>query len=838
MLSLKTYRNKAKGLPDLLNYGHIIEPGIYLNKNGSISAGFYYRAHDVNSATDTLRSSYASKMNALLSNLGNGWSMHIDAQRLPVRAYPEKEASYFTNNISAAIDEERREYFEADNTYYETIYTIVLTFEPVNKHQARVADLMFDDDNIKKSNLAERMLLQFKNKLDEFEQLASNIMLTVERMTTKETIDTFGQKHIEDDYLKHVNFAISGKTHKVNIPPFGCYLDTYIGAYQFQGGVTPKIGNKFIGVVAINGFPLESYPNILEQLSNMQITYRWNTRFIFRDTYDALKDLNKLRKKWQQKVKGWKEELLGISSTKVDEHAVSMVKEIDAATATANSSLLAFGYYSSNIIIMDEDREALEYYTKNVLRIINNLGFTAEIEDVNCVEAYLGSLPGHTFQNVKRPIISTYNLAHYMPLSSIWSGLAYNPCDKYPPKSPPLLHTSAENATPFRLNLHVSDVGHTLIFGPTGAGKSTLLALMVAQFDKYKNGQVYAFDKGNALLPLTYACQGKHYALGEDKALSFAPLQDIDSDSKQSWANEWIEIMLELQGVVVTPGHRKSIHDAMSTLRNTESKTMTDFVANLQDSDLTDALSYYTLDGQAGHLLDAEDDALSLSTFSVFEMGELMNMGDKVLIPTLLYLFRKIEDTLDGRPTLLVLDEAWIMLGHKVFKEKIKEWLKTLRKANCAVVLATQSLSDADKSGLLDILQESCPTKIYLANDEAYIQGANNIKGPYDYYTSFGLNDAEIGIIANATKKREYFYKSTLGTRLFSLELGPLALSFVGASSKEDIKEIKRLHSLHGNAWVEAWLESRGVDYSPHKLFHGSTKDAQNDKQNDIKEKQ
>jgi len=814
MLSLKAYRNTAKGLPDLLNYGHIVEPGIYLNKNGSISAGFFYRAHDVNSATDTLRSSYASKMNTLLAKLGNGWCMHIDAQRLPVRAYPPKKDSHFTSEIASAIDDERREYFEADNTYFETLYTIVLTFEPVNKHQARVADLMFDDSNISKTNLADRMLTQFKSKLDEFQQLASNIMLTIERMTTKEYIDAQGQKHIEDDYLKYVNFALSGKTHKVNIPPFGCYLDTYIGAYQFQGGVTPKIGDKFIGVIAINGFPLESHPNILEQLSNMQITYRWNTRFIFRDTYDALKDLNKFRKKWQQKAKGWKEALLGIPQTRVDEHAVSMVTEIDAAIATANSSLLAYGYYSSNIIIMHEDRETLEYYTKEVYRIINNLGFTGMIEDVNCVEAWLGSLPGHTVQNVRRPIVSTYNLSHFMPLSSIWSGLAHNPCDKFPPKSPPLLHTSAENATPFRLNLHVSDVGHTLMFGPTGAGKSTLLALIVAQFDKYKNAQVYAFDKGASLLPLTYACQGKHYALGEDKSLSFAPLQDIDSDLRQSWANEWIEAMLELQGVVVTPSHRKSIHQAMTTLRNTESKTLTDFVANLQDEHLTDALSYYTLNGQAGHLLDAAEDSLSLSTFSVFEMEELMNMGDKILIPTLLYLFRKIEDKLDGRPTLLVLDEAWIMLGHKVFKNKIKEWLKVLRKANCSVLLSTQQLSDADKSGLLDLLQESCPTKIYLANEEAFLEGSANSKGPYDYYKSFGLNNAEINIIANATPKREYFYKSTLGTRLFSLELGPLALSFVGASSKEDIKEIKRLHAEHDDNWVQPWLELRGVNYT------------------------
>ena len=139
--------------------------------------------------------------------------------------------------------------------------------------------------------------------------------------------------------------------------------------------------------------------------------------------------------------------------------------------------------------------------------------------------------------------------------------------------------------------------------------------------------------------------------------------------------------------------------------------------------EIKDALHHYTVDGPMGQLLDAEEDGLALGAFQTFEVEELMNMGERNLVPVLTYLFRRIEKRLTGAPSLIILDEAWIMLGHPVFRSKIREWLKVLRKANCAVVLATQSLSDAARSGILDVLIESCPTKIFLPNEEAGTAG-------------------------------------------------------------------------------------------------------------------
>ena len=209
-----------------------------------------------------------------------------------------------------------------------------------------------------------------------------------------------------------------------------------------------------------------------------------------------------------------------------------------------------------------------------------------------------------------------------------------------------------------------------------------------------------------------------------------------------------------------------------------------------------------------GHLLDAESDGLSLGSLQTFEIEQLMNMGERNLVPVLTYLFRRIEKRLTGAPSLIVLDEAWLMLGHPTFRNKIREWLKVLRKANCAVVLATQSISDAERSGIIDVLKESCPTKICLPN------GSAREAGTREFYQRIGFNERQIEIIATAVPKREYYVASPEGRRLFDMSLGPVALSFVGASGKDDLKRILALKREHGLDWPTHWLELRGVGHA------------------------
>jgi type IV secretion system protein VirB4 len=282
-------------------------------------------------------------------------------------------------------------------------------------------------------------------------------------------------------------------------------------------------------------------------------------------------------------------------------------------------------------------------------------------------------------------------------------------------------------------------------------------------------------------------------------------LQYTETKTDRGWAMEWIDTMLALNGLKTSPGQRNEIARAIVSMHETGSVTLTDFTGSIQDQAIREALTQYTIDGMMGHLLDAAEDDLSISHFMVFEIEELMGLGEKFALPTLLYLFRRIEKSLRGQPAAIVLDEAWLMLGHPVFREKIREWLKVLRKANCMVVMATQSLSDATQSGILDVIVESTATKIFLPNLEARHEDTAAL------YQRMGLNRQQIDIISTAMPKRHYYYVSEQGRRLYDLALGPLAMAFVGASDKDSLATVKMLEAKHGRGWVSEWLKLRNL---------------------------
>jgi type IV secretion system protein VirB4 len=258
--------------------------------------------------------------------------------------------------------------------------------------------------------------------------------------------------------------------------------------------------------------------------------------------------------------------------------------------------------------------------------------------------------------------------------------------------------------------------------------------------------------------------------------------------------------------VETTPTQRNEIGDAVMSMHASGARTLSEFSVTIQDASIREAIQQYTVDGSMGHLLDAEEDGLSLCDFTVFEIEDLMGLGEKYALPVLLYLFRRIERSLKGQPAAIILDEAWLMLGHPAFRAKIRVWLKTLAKANCLVLLATQNISDAANSGILDVIVESTATKIFLPNIYARDEDTAAL------YRRMGLNNRQIDILATAIPKQQYYFVSEQGRRIYELALGPLALSFIGATDKESVATIKALEAKHGEKWIHEWLASRGLN--------------------------
>jgi len=803
-INFKAMNRKEIGLQSLLQYALMVENGILLCKNGSFLVGYEVTTMDTDSSTDTELENFSASISSSLKNLGDGWILHFDCIRSSEDYYPTKSENFFPDEITQAIDDDRRDHFKKGK-HFRTSHYLFISWKPDVSTQ-KLNSFLYTDENQekKKDDVGVNSLISFQKTLIEIEDRLK-LSFKIDQLKESET-DT----GVYSNLLEIINFIITGERHKIKLPNIPIYLDYLLANQDLTGGIVPKIADKYISVIAIDGFPAESYPMMLQELDNLAIPYRFNSRYICMDQYTALQQIENYRKTWAQKILSFFDKLFNNAKARVNKDAVLMTADAEDAYLINQSSMVSFGYYSGNIILLHEDKDKLQSQTREIRKVILSQGFSARVETLNVLEGWLGSHPGNGYSNLRRIILHSLNLADILPLSTIYAGSGQAPCPFYPPGSPPLMYAATDGSTPFRLNLHVNDLGHTLIFGPTGAGKSVLLAMIAAQFRRYKDACIFAFDKGMSMFPLVSAAGGTHYHIaGDDSQLAFCPLRYIDTDAEQAWAEDWITTLATLQKVDIKPEHRTAIHNAVTQIRNSpeQHRTLSNLYHYLQHQELKEAIQHYTNQGAMGKLLDAPSDSMTLENYTVFEIENLMNLGEENLIPVLLYIFHRIEKAFKGQPSMLILDEAWIMLGHPVFQQKIREWLKVLRKANCAVVLATQSLSDAQQSGILDVLSESCPTKIFLANEDA---GKDTQKG---LYHGLGLNSAQVKIIANAEPKREYYVTSSQGYRLIDLSLSPLALSFVGASGKKDIAIIKKLKTEHGAAWPRIWLSERGINH-------------------------
>lgn len=531
------------------------------------------------------------------------------------------------------------------------------------------------------------------------------------------------------------------------------------------------------------------------------------------DKADAARLITKIRRQWFAKRKSiaaiLKEVLTNEQSVLLDSDAANKAADADAALQDLGSDQIGEAYVTATVTVWDADPRIADEKLRLAEKVIQSHDFTCIVETVNAIEAWLGSIPGHVYANVRQPPISTLNLAHMMPLSALWAG----PEQDEHLDAPPLFYARTEGATPFRFSLHVGDVGHTMVVGPTGAGKSVLLALMALQFRRYERSQVFAFDFGGSIRAATLAMGGDWQDLGgslsHDTALlntvSLQPLAGVHDTPERAWAADWLVDILVREGVTITPDVKEHLWTALTSLASAPvvERTITGLTVLLQSSALKQALRPYCIGGPYGRLLDAEMEWLGEASVQAFETEGLIGTG--AASAALSYLFHRIESRFDGRPSLLIIDEGWRALDDGGFAQKIKEWLKTLRKKNVSVVFSSQSLADIEASPIAPVIVESCPTRIFLANERAIEPQIAAV------YRQFGLNGRQIEIVARATPKRDYYCQSRRGNRLFELGLGSIALTLCATSDKTAHALIDELlRNGAGPYFLETWLKANG----------------------------
>ena len=802
-------------LSSICPWEFMIDEGIAMLKgrNGALCCAYEFIAPDLYSSSRSRVNSVAMNFNNSLIQLGEGWTCQFELQRRLTNDYPGGSFNTITGYL---IDKKREENFNRFKAHYQNRYFLIFTYELPNELVSKGKGIFYKK--------AEKNVKPLEEEIKYFKITTGNIVSVLQNIMHLEFLNS-------NELFTLFCKSVSLNWHDRVLPEeYNIFLDRIVTDSNLENSQPLKLGEYYIPIIAINSFTSRrSVPAMFDELNKVNCELRWSTRFICYSKQEALRRVKKAEDKFHGKRKSIgtlvAETTTGMHIDKIDESMVAEEADATQAKIDITMGIVGFGDYTSNVMVWSKDLREAEELASMVSGTINACNFGCKIEEDNALQAFLSMQPGNIYANERQYFISTGNLSHVIPISSIWAGMSQNKhLNDICGVSIPHLICGTDYDIPFFLNLNVRDVGHTCILGPTGAGKSTLLNLLEVQWTKYKETNVIIFDSGKSARKLTMCIGGTYIEPGVDD-VSCQPLAELDTTTDMQWAAEFIELLLTEQKVEINAGMRKAIFETLKLLstKTVEARTLTSFAqyCDYQDpdtkrNDITDGISPYILGGQYGSLFDSVTTNIPIKNWTMIEMKTLMELSKGAVAPSLFYLFRQCEKRFTGIPTLLVLDEAQHLFKNPMLVQKLGDWLRMLRKVNVFVIIAFQEIAGIMETPIASTVISQCPTKIYLADPEAETPKI------HDYYEEFGLTDSEIYLLTQMSKKKDYFYKSSMGTRKFQLDLDDFQLAILTNSSEEH-EELSKLEEEKGkntgNELVIPILEISGFSQKVNTLL-------------------
>ncbi|TCD01885.1 VirB4 family type IV secretion/conjugal transfer ATPase [Erythrobacteraceae bacterium CFH 75059] len=419
-----------------------------------------------------------------------------------------------------------------------------------------------------------------------------------------------------------------------------------------------------------------------------------------------------------------------------DEEARAERSDMLAARDALGSGGVGFGDHHLSVLVRESMLERLDEAVAACAAALADTGAIAVREDTNLEPAFWGQFPGNESYLVRRALISSANMASFGSLHGFALGQASG---NHWGEAVTLLETTS--ATPFFFNFHHGDLGNFSVIGPSGSGKTVVMNFLAAQAQKFRPRTIL-FDKDRGAELFIRGIGGHYDAIRAGEPSGFNPLALPDSAANRAFLRQWLGVLLQASGPeedALIAGAVDAAYANDGALRRLRHfRELLAGARRPQPGDLADRLSAWIGEGEHGWLFDNARDELDLSNRVLgFDMTALLE-NPKLRTPTMMYLFHRIDERLDGQPTMILIDEGWKALDDEVFAARIRDWLKTLRKRNALVGFATQSARDALDSRISTALVEQTATMIFLPNSRAR---------PEDYCDGFGLTQHELALI-------------------------------------------------------------------------------------------
>ncbi|HJK87741.1 MAG TPA: VirB4 family type IV secretion/conjugal transfer ATPase [Candidatus Megaira endosymbiont of Hartmannula sinica] len=490
-------------------------------------------------------------------------------------------------------------------------------------------------------------------------------------------------------------------------------------------------GRKFAGVVSLKEYGPKTNSGIFDVFLHMPFEFIMTQSFKFSNRTVAI---NKMQLQQNRMIQA-------------EDKATSQIAEISMALDMAMSGDISFGEHHLSILCIADNLKALENNLSVSAVELSNCGMIAVREDINMEPCYFAQLPGNADYIVRKSVVNSLNLAGFASFHNYPIGSRYNNFwGDY------VVDLDTTSGSPFYFNFHVRDVGHSLIIGPTGSGKTVLMNFFVAKAQKFYP-RTFFFDKDRGAEIFIRSIGGVYNVIDPGARCGFNPLQMPDNSENRTFLLEWLEILVTSHGEKITAEDVKVLNEAIEGNYRLDKKdrklsNIVPFLGAMQEGSLASRISFWHGNGAYASIFDNDIDKIDFASSRAFgfEMGMLL-ANKTALPPVLLYIFHRINTSLDGSKTIIVLDEAWALIDNPVFAPKIKDWLKVLRKLNTFVIFATQSVEDASSSQISSTLIQQTATQIFLPN----------LKASEVYKTKFMLSDREYNLVKNTNPSSRYF---------------------------------------------------------------------------------
>ncbi|TVR95794.1 MAG: hypothetical protein EA406_13305 [Rhodospirillales bacterium] len=785
-------RRRLHFFSERLPWQERIAPSIYRLKDGAFLRLFAFTGRDPIGMDDRSFEAMYENLNGQLRRYEGGYAFWIEAQRRRVMPPPPDS---FPNAAARLFEEERLAPFHAGERFETRRYLSVVWFPPSQTETLAERALSIDGEGEALRGY-QYHLERFGRETDALADVLRGTMAGIEPLSAREG----------DTYL---HSCVSDVDQNVCLADPRC-IDKQICDADFVGGKKPRLGATHLRVVGIRGWPEGTCAGMLALLDALPIEYRYVVRWLSMSHGESKASI---MRNWsgsalrRTSLMGYLVQILTKKDPENhDPEAVYDTSEAMEAIRDKSGTGIVHGLSSINVVTWHQDPLIADEAAKEIERLLRSRDFVAREEDYHAAEAYLGTLPGHSYANVARWLTASRNFAHLAPVTSVWTGAD---------EVPPLALAATPGRDPFRLSLRSGGVNHALVLGETGGGKSVLLGTLAMQWQRYPGARVILLDKGRSARIATLCCGGQYVDVGAG-GMAFQPLADVDRPAGRRSAHAWLSELCEDQGVAVDQTTSRALERALDLVAASprHERTLTVLQGFLPVGPAKEALRPFVAGGRFGGLLDAPATPDFSSRWITLEMSELMEPDMRMaLVPVLTHLFRLIEDTLDGSPTLLVLDECWRFILDKAFAPRLAQWLKELRKRNTGVVLATQSLADLAQSPLAPVILDSCKTRLFTPNPRAHEQEQAK------HWAAIGITAEQRAVIAAARLADEYIIDQGGNFGVFSFHLRQVGLALVGSASNTDHALADRIIASHGpHDFLRGWLQAKGLGLSAASL--------------------